>query len=207
MRLSTRIAPLAALAALALAPAAMAQEAGDWTFSVGAHVVDPASDNGTLAGGALATDVGSDWRPTITAEYFFSPRLGLEILASLPFEHDIRLNGVHAGSTKHLPPTVTLQYHFEGSQRIKPFIGAGLNYTLFFEEETRGPLAGTELELDDSLGLAAHAGLDFAVGKGKWLRVDARWIDIDTDVKVNGADVGTVDIDPVVYGAAFVWAF
>ena len=207
MRLPTRFAPLAALAALALAPAAMAQEAGDWTFSVGAHVVDPASDNGTLAGGALATDVGSDWRPTVTAEYFFSPRLGLEILAALPFEHDIRLNGVAAGSTKHLPPTVTLQYHFEGSARVKPFIGAGLNYTTFFEEETRGPLAGTELALDDSFGLAAHAGLDFAVGTGKWLRVDARWIDIDTDVKVNGADVGTVDIDPVVYGAAFVWAF
>lgn len=207
MRLSTRFAPLAALAALALAPAAMAQEAGDWTFSVGAHVVDPASDNGTLAGGALATDVGSDWRPTITAEYFFSPRLGLEVLASLPFEHDIRLNGAAAGSTKHLPPTVTLQYHFEGTPRIKPFIGAGLNYTIFFEEETRGPLAGAELELDDSLGLAAHAGLDFAIGKAKWLRVDARWIDIDADVKVNGADVGTVDIDPVVYGAAFVWAF
>lgn len=207
MRLSTRFAPLAALAALALAPAAMAQAAGDWTFSVGAHVVDPASDNGTLAGGALATDVGSDWRPTITAEYFFSPRLGLEILASLPFEHAIRLNGAAAGSTKHLPPTVTLQYHFAGSPRVKPFIGAGVNYTLFFGEETRGPLAGTELELDASLGLAAHAGLDFAVGKGKWLRVDARWIDIDTDVKVDGASVGTVNIDPVVYGAAFVWAF
>ena len=207
MRLSTRLAPLAALAALALAPAAMAQEAGDWTFSVGAHVVDPTSDNGTLAGGALSTDVGSDWSPTITAEYFFSPRWGIEILASLPFEHDIKLNGADAGSTKHLPPTVTLQYHFEGSQRIKPFIGAGLNYTIFFEEETRGPLAGTELELDSSLGLAAHAGLDFVIGANKWLRVDARWMDIDTDVKVNGADVGTVNIDPMVYGAAFVWSF
>ncbi|GAB2497051.1 OmpW/AlkL family protein [Arenimonas alkanexedens] len=207
MRLSTRFAPLAALAALALAPAAMAQEAGDWTFSLGAHVVAPNSDNGRLAAGTLATDVGDDWRPTITAEYFFSPRLGLEILASLPFEHDIRLNGVAAGSTKHLPPTVTLQYHFVGSERVKPFIGAGVNYTIFFEEETRGPLAGTELELDNSLGLAAHAGLDFVVGEGKWLRLDARWIDIDTDVKVNGASVGTVNIDPMVYGAAFVWAF
>lgn len=207
MRLSTRLAPLAALAALALSPVAMAQEAGDWTFSVGAHVVAPKSDNGSLAGGALATDVGDDWRPTITAEYFFSPRWGVEILASLPFEHDIELNGAAAGSTKHLPPTVTLQYHFEGSERVKPFIGAGVNYTIFFEEETRGPLAGTELELDSSFGLAAHAGLDFAVGTGKWLRLDARWIDIDTDVKVNGGNVGTVNIDPMVYGAAFVWAF
>ena len=57
---------------------------------------------------------------------------------------DIELNGVNAGSTKHLPPTVSLQYHFRGNERVKPFIGAGLNYTIFFEEETRGPLAGTE---------------------------------------------------------------
>ena len=206
MRLSTRFAPLAALAALVLAPAAMAQEAGDWTFSVGAHVVDPASDNGTLAGGALATDVGSDWRPTITAEYFFSPRLGLEILASLPFEHDIRLNGAPAGSTKHLPPTFTLQYHFQG-EKVSPFIGLGVNHTLFFDTDTTGPLAGTNLDLDSSWGLSAHAGLDFKLADNRALRVDVRWIDIDTDVKVNGASVGTVDIDPVVYGAAFVWAF
>jgi len=145
MRLSTRFAPLAALAALAFAPSAMAQEAGDWTFSLGAHVVAPKSDNGTLAGGALAADVGDDWRPTITAEYFFSPNWGLEVLASLPFEHDIRLNGVHAGSAKHLPPTVSLQYHFKG-ERVTPFLGLGLNYTAFFDEEARGPLAGTELE-------------------------------------------------------------
>jgi outer membrane protein len=207
MRLSARLAPLAALAALALAPAAMAQEAGDWTFSVGAHVVAPKSGNGSLAGGTLDADVGDDWRPTITAEYFFSPNLGLEILASLPFEHDIELNGVKAGSTKHLPPTFTLQYHFRNDSIVTPFVGAGVNYTRFFDEKTTGPIAGTDLSLKPSWGLAAHAGLDFAIGEGKWLRVDARYMDIDTTVKVNGARVGTVNIDPTVYGAAFVWAF
>ena len=49
--------------------------------------------------------------------------------------------------------------------------------------------------------------MDIAVGDRKWLRLDARWIDIDTDVSVNGANVGKVQIDPWVYGAAFVWAF
>jgi len=129
------------------------------------------------------------------------------VLASLPFQHDIELNGVKAGSTQHLPPTVSLQYHFNGSGKVKPFIGAGVNYTIFFSQDTTGPLAGADLDLDNSWGLAAHAGLDFAVGDKKWLRVDARWIDIDTDVKVNGASVGTVNIDPMVYGAAFVWQF
>ncbi|KFN49350.1 OmpW/AlkL family protein [Arenimonas composti] len=206
MHVSKLLAPLACAAALAFAAPAHAQDAGDWTFSVGAGLVAPKSGNGSLAGGALAADVGDDWRPTVTAEYWFSRNWGLEILAATPFEHDIRLNGALAGATKHLPPTVSLQYHFDG-EKVRPFIGLGLNYTVFFDEDTRGPLNGAELELDASFGLAAHAGLDFAVGEDKWVRVDARWIDIHTDVSVNGADVGSVTIDPMVYGVSFVWAF
>ncbi|HEY9142871.1 MAG TPA: OmpW family outer membrane protein [Arenimonas sp.] len=204
---STLATPIALALALGFSAPALAQQAGDWTVSVGAHVVAPKSDNGSLAGGALAADVGDDWRPTITAEYFFSPNLGLEVLASLPFEHDIELNGVKAGSTKHLPPTFTLQYHFRNDSIVTPFVGAGLNYTRFFDEKATGPIAGTDLSLKPSWGLAAHAGVDFAIGEGKWLRVDARYMDIDTTVKVDGVRVGTVNIDPMVYGAAFVWAF
>ena len=207
MRTLKLLCPLAAAAALFTATPALAQQAGDWTFGLGAHVVAPKSDNGSLAGGALEADVGDNWRPTITGEYFFRDNWGLEVLASLPFHHDIELNGVKAGSTKHLPPTVSLQYHFTGSEKVKPFIGAGVNYTLFFSQDTTGPLAGADLDLDNSFGLALHGGLDFAVGTNKFVRLDARWIDIDTDVKVNGASVGTVNIDPMVYGAAFVWKF
>ena len=97
--------------------------------------------------------------------------------------------------------------HENTQAAFQPYVGVGLNYTTFFEEETRGPLAGTELELDDSWGLAAHGGVDIDIGDRKWLRLDARWIDIDTDASVNGVDVGSVQIDPWVYGAAFVWSF
>lgn len=183
---------------------AMAQEAGSWSISLGVHNVSPKSGNGSLAAGAFDADVGDDWRPTITAEYFLKDRLGLEVLASLPFDHDIRLNGVKAGSTKHLPPTFTLQYHFSG-EKVSPFIGLGVNHTLFFDTKTTGALAGTNLDLDSSWGLSAHAGLDFKLADDRALRADVRWIDIDTDVKVNGAAVGTVNIDPVAYGIAYVW--
>ena len=197
---------LALALACGLASPAFAAEAGSWSFSLGAHVVDPSSGNGSLAGGALEADVGSDWKPTITAEYFFTPNLGLEVLAALPFEHDISLNGAKAGSTKHLPPTFTLQYHFDG-ETVSPFIGAGVNYTLFFDQQTSGPLAGAELDLGNSWGLAAHAGVDFRLADNRAIRLDVRWMDIDTDVSVNGADVGTVKIDPLVYGVAYVWNF
>ena len=203
-----RYAPLAlALAFGGLAAPAFAQQAGEWTFSVGAHQVNPKSDNGSLAGGALDVEVDSNVRPTITAEYFVRDNLGIEVLASLPFQHDININGVgNVGSTKHLPPTVSLQYHF-GEGKVKPFVGLGVNYTLFFSEDTNGALAGTDLKLDDSFGLAAHAGIDFKVGEKGAIRVDARWIDIDTDVELNGTGLGTVNIDPLVYGAAYVFQF
>ncbi|KGM55279.1 membrane protein [Lysobacter daejeonensis GH1-9] len=186
---------------------ALAQSAGTWTLGVGVHQVNPKSDNGSLAGGALPVEVESNVRPTITGEYFIADNLGIEVLASLPFKHDIAIDGLGTvGEAKHLPPTVSLQYHF-GQGKVKPFVGAGVNYTKFFSEDTSGALEGADLELSASWGLAAHAGVDFKVGENGAIRIDARWIDIDTDVSVDGQDLGTVNIDPLVYGAAYVFSF
>ena len=197
-----------AIAGVLAAPAALAQSAGDWTVAVGAHQVNPDSDNGTLAAGTLPLDIGSSTRPTIAFEYFVRDNLGLEVLAALPFQHDISIDGLgRVGSTRHLPPTVSLQYHFNSEGKVSPLLGVGLNYTTFFSEETRGPLAGSKLELDDSFGLALHAGLDFKVGEKGAIRVDVRWMDIDSDVKLDGAALGTAEIDPLVYGAAYVLRF
>ncbi|MFZ2753382.1 MAG: OmpW family outer membrane protein [Lysobacteraceae bacterium] len=203
-----RFAPLAlALVLGGVAAPAFAQQAGEWTFGVGAHQVNPKSDNGSLVGGTLDVEVGSSVRPTITAEYFVRDNLGIEVLAALPFQHDVDIVGLgKVGSTKHLPPTVSLQYHF-GDGKLKPFVGLGVNYTRFFSTGTSGALAGSDLELDDSFGLAMHAGIDFAVSEKGSIRVDARWMDIDTDAKLDGADIGTVNIDPLVYGAAYVFKF
>ena len=200
--------PIAIALAFGAAVPAFAQSRGDWTLGVGAHQVNPKSDNGTLAGGTLPLDIDSDVKPTITFEYFLRDNLGLEVLAALPFKHDIAIDGVgNVGSTKHLPPTFSLQYHFNSKGKVSPFLGAGLNYTTFFSEDTQGALEGTDLKLDDSWGLAAHAGIDIKVSERGAVRVDARWIDIDTEVKVDGAKLGTANIDPLVYGVAYVLTF
>lgn len=206
MKFRTSALALALVLAGAATPA-LAQSAGTWTVGVGAHQVNPKSDNGSLAGGTLPVEVESNVRPTITGEYFVADNLGIEVLASLPFKHDIAIDGLGTvGEAKHLPPTVSLQYHF-GQGKVKPFVGAGVNYTKFFSEDTSGALEGAELELSASWGLAAHAGVDFKVGENGAIRIDARWIDIDTDVSVDGQDLGTVNIDPLVYGAAYVFSF
>ena len=203
---------LAASLALAAMPA-FAQSAGHWTVGIGAHNVAPKSGNGTLTAtplGNLEMDVGSNARPTVTAEYFVKDNLGLEVLAALPFQHDIDVVGVgKVGSTRHLPPTVSLQYHF-GKGKVKPFVGIGLNYTRFFSTKTEGAIAGTKLNLSDSWGLAGHVGIDFQVSEKGAIRIDYRKIDIDTSVKLNGAKLGTkntVNIDPSVYGIAYVFSF
>jgi outer membrane protein len=197
-----------AAAVAAVATPALAQSKGDWTLGVGVHQVNPKSDNGKLAGGTLAVDVDSDVKPTITGEYFIADNVGIEVLAALPFKHDINIDGLgRVGSTKHLPPVVSIQYHFNSKGKVSPFVGAGINYTTFFSEDTTGALAGSKLKLEDSWGLAAHAGIDFAVAEKSSIRVDLRWIDIDSKVKLDGEKIGTVNIDPLVYGVAYVHRF
>src|SRR5687768_1584291 len=113
------ILPLA-LALLVAMPAARAAEAGDWEFKFGVHAVDPKSGNGRLAGGTLEADVDSAFSPTFSLEYRINPNLGLEVLAALPFKHDVDLNGTKAATVKHLPPTVSLQWHFMPEGKVDP---------------------------------------------------------------------------------------
>lgn len=202
--LSLTLATVLAASGIACAHAA---ESNPWVVKLGVHVVDPKSNNGTLAGGAFKADVGSDTRPTISAEYLFTPRWGVEVLGAWPFRHDLRLNGVKAGSFQQLPPTVSVQYHFNPEGRVSPFVGVGVNYTFVYNEKTTGPLTGTKLSVDNSWGEAVHAGIDFNLAPQWLFTVDARWINIDAKAKVNGASVGTVHVDPLVYGVSIGYRF
>lgn len=104
--------------------------------------------------------------------------------------------------TEYLPPTPSPRYHFNPKGAWRPHVGAGLNYTLFFDENTSGALAGTRLELDPSWGLAAQSGLDGQLADDWFANIDARWFDIDTDAKLNGASLGSVEIDPHAFGVS-----
>ena len=200
---------LAAATALTMT-SAFAVPAGTWSIAAGAHMVDPKSDNGTLADGAFSVEVDGDIRPTISGEYFIANNVGIELLAAIPFHHDITLTDANGdtvdGKTQHLPPTLSLQYHFDGynmPMNLKPFVGVGVNYTTFFEEK----VALGDLELDDSVGVAGHIGLDIPFAPTEAFRIDARYKDIKTDAKLDGNDIGEVDISPWVYGVAFVKQF
>ena len=186
---------------------ALAQSAGDWTVAIGAGSVMPKDDNGTVAG-SLDIEVDNDVRPTLTLEYFVRDNIGVELLAATPFEHDVNVKGVgKVGSVRHLPPTVSVNYHFETGSALKPYVGVGLNWTSFWGEETTGALAGADLNLRHSFGLALQAGADWWLNEKSAVRATVRWIDIDSDVYLDGAKIGEVEIDPVVLQAAYVMKF
>lgn len=195
---------LAALLASVAVPA-LAQEKGDFLLGLGLGWVEPTQESNTLAG---QIDVDGNLRPTITVEYFVADRIGIELLAAWPFQHDVNLQGAgKVAEVKHLPPTLSLQYHFVNQSKVTPFIGAGINYTYFFDEDGKGALAGTSVNLDDSWGFALHAGLDYAITDRSALRADVRYIDIETDTEVGGVDIGKVKIDPWVFNLAYVMKF
>lgn len=204
--MKAKVTVLAALALGAgLLPAVHAQDTSPWVFRVGAHVVNPKSDNGTLAG--MKASIGSDTKPTFSLEYFFDPHWSVDVLAALPFKHTVRLDGTAAATTKQLPPTVGVNYHFLPGAAVSPFVGAGLNYTRFFQTRGVGPLQGAHVAIASSFGAAAHAGLDVRLDERWLLTADVRWMRIGGEVKVDGARVGKAKVDPLAYGLSVGYRF
>jgi outer membrane protein len=194
--MNIKVALCAALLSAVAVDTASAFDQGDWLIRLGVSNVDPKSNNSEIV------SVDSAVSATVNFTYMMTDNWAVEVLAAYPFKHDIYLvGGPEVGSTKHLPPTVSLQYHFMPDSTFQPYVGLGLNYTTFFSEKLYGPLEGADLSLDDSWGLAGDVGADFVLNEKWFLNVSLRYIDIESDAYVNGEFLDKVDIDPWVYGA------
>jgi len=191
-----------ALLATAAATPALAMDQGDWLIRFGLSNVDPKSNNHPAVSVDSATSV------TFNFTYMMTDNWAVEVLAAYPFKHDIYLvGGPEVGSTKHLPPTVSLQYHFMPASTFQPYIGLGVNYTDFFSEKLYGPLEGASLSLDSSWGFAGEIGADIMLGETWFLNGSLRYIGIESDATVNGEPFGKVKIDPWVYGVHLGFRF
>lgn len=177
---------------LAAGPA-LAHEAGDILLKVGVTHVEPKSDNGRVANGAVKLDIDGSTRPSFTLTYMATRNIGIELLGAYPFKHTINAKGLgDIGSTQQLPPTLSLQWHFLPDAAFQPYVGVGLNYTTFFD--TNSKLGN--LSLDDSWGVAAQVGVDYKLNDRWFLNADLRYIDISSNVRLNGADIGKTRINP-----------
>ena len=200
-----------ALSATALAGTsqALAYEAGDTIIRGGLATIAPGGSYSSVAAGAFDLRADRDTQAGVSLSYMVTESMSVDLLASTPFEHDIEASqagGSAIGSTKHLPPTVTISWFpLAGTDLgFKPYVGAGFNYTTFWDEELD---SGADLSLDDSFGLAAQVGVDVPLDRQWSVGASAYYADIDTDAELNGADIGTVEIDPMIYRAHVVYKF
>lgn len=230
--MKSNLAMLTLASLLAAAPAS-----AEFAINVGAITVAPDDSSSSLnvieqvAGlpaGSTAVGVNSNTQLGLTFDYKFTPNWSVQLIAATPFSHDIKvkgsaIDGLKVGKTKHLPPTLLAQYHFmPENQTFDPFVGVGLNYTVFFDEKTDGQLEGAldalsvtasndkvGLKLKSSFGLALQAGVNVKLTDSLGVHLMLSKMDIDTTgrVQVNGATIQSVNvnIDPYVAMIGLRW--
>ncbi|CNE57416.1 outer membrane protein OmpW [Yersinia nurmii] len=180
------------LAAATLAPSlASAHQEGDYIFRAGTATVRPnAGSDDVLGQGSFSAD--NNTQLGLTFSYLVTDNIGVELLAATPFRHKIGLGAMgNIAEVKQLPPTLMAQYYFGDKQdKLRPYLGVGLNYTTFFDQKfnNTGSEAGlTDLSVKDSWGIAGQAGLDYMVSENWMLNMSVWWMNIETDVKFKAA--------------------
>lgn len=158
--------------------------------------VVPTSSPGRIINNTAEVDIDDAFSVTGTVSYFFNPNIAVDLLVGWPPQHDVKVNGSKVGETKHLPPILSVQYHFSPETVFSPYVGLGVNYTYLFDSKLD---SGDKFHLSSSVGLAAQAGFDYRLNPQWSLGADVRYADINTDVKINGNKVGNVDINPLIY--------
>ncbi|WP_138512140.1 OmpW/AlkL family protein [Maricaulis alexandrii] len=196
---------LGAAAALILAAPAMAEQ-GDWLVRLRAINVVP-NEEATITPIGGDVDIDTSVVPELDITYFVQDNWALELILGVT-PHDVMAvdtaaGDIDLGDVTLLPPTLTLQYHFNPEGQYRPYVGAGVNYTHFFNEDLPSGSALSTIDYDASFGLAAQAGIDIALQDEWFLNLDVKYIDIDTDVVIDGAVNADVQIDPVVFGVGF----
>ena len=199
----------AVLATLSLTGVAMssavAQES-PWLVRVRAVNLNTA-DKSDPVGGVGASDritVSDKTIPEFDVSYFFTPNLAAELVLTYPQKHDVYLDGANIGSFKHLPPSLLVQYHFTPDATLKPYVGAGINYTTLSKVRLLNGQGSLE---HDSVGLVLQAGVDYAIDKQWSLNFDVKKARIRSDVMVGGAKVSRVEVDPLMIGVGVGYRF
>lgn len=180
------------VAAALLAPSAFAHQAGDFLVRGGAVMVSPTTSSGDTL------DVQNNTQLGLTFSYMLTDNWGVELLGATPFSHSVHMNGEEVAKVKHLPPSLMAQYYFGDAQsKVRPYVGAGINYTFFFDEKGRGSIDGDKVDVNNSWGLAAQAGIDMAVTDNLFVNGSLWYMNIESDVTVNGDFIDKTKINPV----------
>jgi len=208
------IATVGALSLMAGTGAAVAADMGKTAghFLVRGRVIGAIPDDkATISRIGGTTDIGDSWVPEVDGTYFLTDNIGLELIAGTT-KHSVKATGtalgrVDLGSVWLLPPTLTLQYHFAPKEAFSPYVGAGVNYTIFYSAKAPGGLISS-VKYKDNGAFALQAGADFRIAENTYLNIDVKKIWLSTDVSINNGFVtADVDINPTVVGVGIGWMF
>jgi outer membrane protein len=198
----------AALCAAIVSGSAMAQASGEGPLMIRLRGVQiDTANKSDPVGGSGASDrihVSKKTIPDLDISYFFTRNIAAELVLTYPQRHDVTLDGDKIGTFKHLPPTLTVQYHFLPDAVIRPYVGAGVNLTLISDVDLLGGAGSLE---HYSVGFAAQAGLDVKLDRNWYVNVDVKKVQIRSDVKVGGDKVSEVKIDPWLFGIGVGYRF
>ena len=190
---------VSSLVAVLAAPVAQAaDDAGSWL--VRGRAVHLASANKDDTG--LGLTINDKWLPELDISYFFAPNFAVELILTYPQKQTVHSSVLDKdlGTFKHLPPTLTAQYHFTSIPGFRPYVGAGLNYTNISDVKILDGAVGLK---HNSYGLAVQVGADIPVGGGWVVNLDAKKVQIGTNVYLNGADQGKFKVDPTLLSIGF----
>lgn len=196
---SIAVAVAAALAALATtAVQAQAVDKGDWVVRGRALNLQSANKDET----GLGLSVNDKWFPELDIGYFFTPNLAVELILTYPQKHTVNSTAVGGdiGTFKHLPPTLTFQYHLTAIPGFRPYVGVGLNYTNISDVKILDGAVGLK---HNSYGWAAQLGADIPVGGGWLVNLDVKKVKIGTNVYLNSVDQGKFNVDPLLVSVGF----
>jgi outer membrane protein len=196
------------IAAATLCGTATAQESQESPWLVRARAVHiDTVDKSDPIGGVGASDrlhVSDKTIPEVDISYFFTPNWAAELILTYPQKHTVTLDGASIGTFKHLPPTLTAQYHFLPGAVFNPYVGAGVNYTLLSKVDLLNGAARLE---HDSVGLALQAGVDFRIDSRWSINVDVKKLQLRSDVEIGGVTASRVKVDPVLLGVGVGYRF
>lgn len=193
-----------ALAGLLASGAANAQFYG----TLGYSAVNPKSDNGSLAG--ADANVNDDGSLVGSIGYKFNKNVFVDLgTALVPFEHEVSLDGLGTvASLKHRPTVLSLNYQFNAESSVRPFVRVGYGWIAISDEKTEGALTGLDISTGDADGFTYGGGVDFFVNDKVFIRAEVSKLDFDTTVDVESlGNVGTANVDPLVFGVALGYEF
>lgn len=195
MRIHGALLALTAVAALApLASHAQAPDSGDWIVRLRATALQSANKDST----GLDLSINDKVLPELDITRFLSPSVAAELVLTYPQRQTLSAGNTAIGTLKHLPPVLTLQYHFTQLPALRPYLGAGVNFTHFsdvrFDAATTAALNPSIKR--NSVGLALQAGVDWPFAGGWLLNADVKKVQLGTVVYANGARAGHFGVNP-----------